>query len=219
MKRFFLLTMLAQLIFAAILIFVRNGLPSTWVSPFTDQMSDETQLIDRGWCWRGVCPGKTSLTTAIMQLQTSDDDVLTQSKIGLATLLRWETRADPTWQGTINAAGALIETIHLNIAADKLRLGDVMAHYGRPSFTFSQLEVSLQNNVRHLSLTTFICFEGGLCFTIKPTSCNKQMRFDAYVPIRQVFLYPVAWARGQFGVVSEWQSLNRQYMRCPVVIY
>jgi hypothetical protein len=219
MKRFLLLMLCIQLIFAGLLIFVRIMLPRTGVSAFTDQMSDETQLIDHAWCWRGVCPGKTLLVTALAQLQTSDDDILMQLEIGLSTMLHWETRADPTWQGTINATGTLIETIHLDLAVDKLRLGDVMAQYGRPSFTFSQLEVSRQQNVRELGLTTFICFEGGLCFTIKPKSCNQEMRFDAYLPIRKVFLYPAMWARHQLGTVSDWRSLSKQYVRCPVVIY
>lgn len=218
MKRFLLFLLCVHLSFAAALIGVRLVLSSVWKPSSAALISAEMRLIEQAWCWREVCPGKTALTAAQAHLQTPDD-VLTQSEIGLATVMQWERRADPTWQGTISAAGKTIETIHLELKAGTLRLGDVMAQFGRPSFTFSQIAVSQQNKVRALGLTMFICFEGGLCFTVEPAGCNEVMRFEAHLPIRQVFLYPSTWARAQFGVVRNWQALNHQYVRCPVVIY
>jgi hypothetical protein len=218
MKRLFLVMLFTQLACMATLLIVRGVFASVGL-PLTMQMWADTRLIDQAWCWRGVCPGKTEIAVAKAQLADSDRDVLTQSEVGTAIELQWESLTNPAWYGRIDAAGITVDAMHIHLPADQMQLGDVMSQFGRPSFTFSQLSVSQKRGVRALGLATFICYEGGLCFTVEPDRCNQQMRFDAHMPVQWVFLYPVKWPRGQFGVVSEWQSMTKQYMRCPEVIY
>jgi len=119
---------------------------------------------------------------------------------------------------TINAAGATVNAIHVGVPDGQLVLGEVIASLGRPSFTYSQLTVYQKNSVLVLKLATYICFDGGLCAEVSPDGCNSWTRYDAYMPIRELFFYPSTWAREQLGAVSAWESFGRAYVRCPVVL-
>lgn len=217
MKRLFLLTLLIQFLCAVTVIGVRSLFAAAG-SPFAVRVRADTQMTAQVWCWRGVCAGKTPITSAKTQLTSVADDSVRQTDIGTATELHWESRANPSWTSTINAAGAMVNAIHVAVPDEQLLLGDVVAQLGRPSFTYSQLTVYQKNSVLVLKLATFICFDGGLCAEVSPDGCNSWTRYDAYMPIRELFFYPSTWAREQLGSVSAWESFGRAYVRCPVVL-
>jgi hypothetical protein len=161
----------------------------------------ESHIVVDGWCWRNLCPGRTTMRDAQAQLpQVGGAFIGTQF-----TTLRWRSLTEPQWHVELLPDSKLtyVRTLFVFPEQAGLTLGEMIRLYGQPRYVFSVLV--------NKSQLAWVCFVHDLCATITMSLTDGKLRY--WLPVREVAYAPNA----RYPVVTAWRGFRHYPNNMPPV--
>ena len=121
---------------------------------FTAYLEAHLQKMSGIWCWRGICPKRTSFTQAKLQIQAFGEKILQNQIANLLIELRPAIYLN--FYSMDSSESSPITVIDIDLRQNAMLLGDTYRVFGVPMLVW------LGTNAAPISQRG-LCFRGGVC--------------------------------------------------------
>jgi hypothetical protein len=179
-------------------------------------LAQDANLDGDVWCWRGLCPGRTSLTHALAALHESGGDegqpaALDPTRPARSGASRYSVHrvtlveANREWEARLLLSASAthpdrLDTLRLDTMFTTLRLVDLITTFGVPTLVSSTVSEGL-------SWRTVFCFAHGVCTEVR----SRYQRLGMQARVSQVYWFgakplgSVVPMRGKWLTFARWR--------------